>query len=70
MVSTNITDYEIYTDAANNRIIVRFPWKSGEANFDPEAAIEELSATAMLTLPGGAWNTRPFGIWFRREPGL
>ena len=53
MVSTNITDYEIYTDAANNRIIVRFPWKSGEANFDPEAAIEELSATAMLTFREG-----------------
>ena len=62
MVSTNITDYEIYTDAANNRIIVRFPWKSGEANFDPEAAIEELSATAMLTFREGMeYETTEYG---------
>ena len=62
MVSTNITDYEIYTDAANNRIIVRFPWKSGEANFDPEAAIEELSATAMLTFREGMeYETPEYG---------
>lgn len=53
MVSSNITDYEIYTDAGNNRIIVRFPWKSDETDFDPEAAIQELSATAMLTFRPG-----------------
>lgn len=62
MVSTNITDYEIYTDEANNRIIVRFPWKSGEADFDPEAAIEELSATAMLTFREGMeYETMEYG---------
>ena len=27
MVNNNITDYELYTDYENNRIIVRFPWK-------------------------------------------
>jgi len=53
MVSKNITDYEIYTDAANDKIIVRFPWKSGEADFDPETAIEEISATALLTFREG-----------------
>lgn len=53
MVSTNITDYELYTDAANNRIIVRFPWKSEEMDFDPEAAIEELASTALLTFREG-----------------
>ena len=53
MVSNNITDYEIYTDASNNRIIVRFPWKSDEADFDPEAAINELAATALLTFREG-----------------
>lgn len=53
MVSSNITDYEIYTDTSNNQIIVRFPWKSDETDFDPEAAIEELSATAMLTFRKG-----------------
>ncbi len=34
MVSKSITDYEIYTDEANDKIIVRFPWKSGESDFD------------------------------------
>ena len=53
MVSKNITDYEIYTDAANDKIIVRFPWKSGEADFDPETAIKEISATALLTFREG-----------------
>lgn len=53
MVAQNITDYELYTDEANNRIIVRFPWKSDEASFDPEEAINELAATAMLTFREG-----------------
>lgn len=53
MVSNSITDYEMYTDSVNNRIIVRFPWKSEETDFDPESAIEELSATALLTFREG-----------------
>lgn len=53
MVSQNITDYELYTDETNNRIIVRFPWKSDETDFDPEEAINELSATALLTFREG-----------------
>ena len=53
MVSSNITDYELYTDPTNNRIIIRFPWKSDEADFDPEAAIDELAATAQLTFREG-----------------
>lgn len=53
MVSQNITDYELYTDENNNRIIVRFPWKSDETDFDPETAIKELSATALLTFREG-----------------
>jgi protein-export membrane protein SecD len=53
MVNNNITDYEIYTDSGNNRIIVRFPWKSDETNFDPQSAINELSATALLTFRAG-----------------
>lgn len=53
MVSKSITDYEIYTDEANDKIIVRFPWKSDESDFDPEEAIEELSATALLTFREG-----------------
>ena len=53
MVSSNITDYELYTDPTNNRIIVRFPWKSDETDFDPESAIDELAATAQLTFREG-----------------
>ena len=53
MVSNNITDYELYTDPTNNRIIVRFPWRSDEENFDPEEAINELAATAQLTFREG-----------------
>ncbi len=62
MVAQNITDYELYTDEANNRIIVRFPWKSGETDFDPEKAINELSATAMLTFREGMeYETTEYG---------
>lgn len=53
MVSSNITDYELYTDPTNNRIIVRFPWKSDETDFDPEEAVQELAATAQLTFREG-----------------
>lgn len=61
MVSQNITDYELYTDEANNRIIVRFPWKSDEKDFDPEEAINELSATALLTFrEGGEYATMDY----------
>ncbi len=49
MVSNGITDYELYADYSSDRIIVRFPWKEDETNFDPVAAIDELAATAKLT---------------------
>lgn len=62
MVSGNITDYEIYTDAGNNCIIVRFPWKSDETDFNPETAIEELSATALLTFrEGNSYTETEYG---------
>lgn len=53
MVNQNITDYELYVDYNQDHIIVRFPWKNDETSFDPESAIEELSATAMLTFREG-----------------
>ena len=53
LVSLNITDYEVYTDTKKDRIIVRFPWKEGEVNFDPAAAIKELGDTAVLTFRDG-----------------
>ena len=40
-------------DPTNNRIIVRFPWRSDEQDYDPEAAIDELAATAQLTFRQG-----------------
>lgn len=58
LVSSNITDYELYADSSSDRIIVRYPWKEDEENFDPEAAIEEISATAQLTFrPGNSYST-------------
>jgi len=53
LVAQNITDNEVYTDAGNQRIIVRFPWREGETDFDPEEAIKELGATAVLTFRKG-----------------
>lgn len=49
LVTLNITDYEVYTDDTSNRIIVRFPWKAEEEEFDAESAIAELGDTAVLT---------------------
>ena len=49
LIGQNITDYEVYKDYNHSRIIVRFPWKNGETNFDPQKSIEELSATAQVT---------------------
>ncbi|MBQ2971440.1 MAG: SecD/SecF family protein translocase subunit [Ruminococcus sp.] len=49
MVSNGITDYELYADYGSDRIIVRFPWKEDETDFDPVKAIDELAATAKLT---------------------
>ncbi len=49
MVSSGITDYELYADYGSDRIIVRFPWKEDEKDFDPVKAIDELAATAKLT---------------------
>ena len=48
LVGQNITDSEIYTDAENKQVIVRFPWQSGESNFDPTTAVQELGKTSVL----------------------
>ncbi len=48
MLAKNITDYEAYTDTDNDQVVIRFPWQSGETDFDAAAAIEELGKTAML----------------------
>lgn len=53
MINLGITDYESYIDYDNDRIIVRFPWKNDEEDFDPQAAVKELGETAELTFREG-----------------
>ncbi len=45
----NIMDRDVTIDKDNGYVIVRFPWKADEKDFDPEAAIAELGQTAQLT---------------------
>jgi protein-export SecD/SecF family membrane protein len=45
----NIMDRDVTIDTDNGYIIVRFPWKADETNFDPQTAMAELGATAQLT---------------------
>ena len=45
----NITDREVTVDKNGGYVIVQFPWKSGETNFNPEDAIKELGQMAQLT---------------------
>lgn len=44
-----IFDRNITTEYENNRIIVEIPYKAGEKNTNPQAAIDELGKTALLT---------------------
>jgi len=55
MDAQNILDREITVDKNNGQIIIRFPWKSSEKDFNPQKAIAELGETAKLTFrdPGG-----------------
>ncbi|MBQ3330895.1 MAG: SecD/SecF family protein translocase subunit [Ruminococcus sp.] len=57
MVSNGITDYEIYADYGSDRIIVRFPWKEDDTEFDPVKAVDELAATANLTFRSPSGET-------------
>ncbi|MDX9870993.1 MAG: protein translocase subunit SecD [Clostridia bacterium] len=49
MDGQNITDRDVTIDTTNGNIIVRFPWKSDETDFDPQKAVSELGETARLT---------------------
>lgn len=53
LVGLGITDYESYIDYNKDRIIVRFPWRSDEADFDPQAAIDEIGTTARMEFRKG-----------------
>lgn len=59
LVANNITDYEVYVDYNSDKIIVRFPWQAEDDSFDPEAAVKELGATALLTFREGSENRFP-----------
>ena len=54
LVALNITDYELYVDTDADSLILEFPWQSGETDFDPEAAIQEIGTTAYLTFREGS----------------
>ena len=45
----NILDRDVTIDKENGYVFVRFPWKTGETDFDPETAIAELGSMAHLT---------------------
>ncbi len=49
MDNLQILDREITVDKNNGRILVRFPWRSDEADFNPEVALQELGEMARLT---------------------
>ena len=57
LVGLGITDYESYVDNNKNRIIVRFPWKNDEANFNPQTAIDEIGTTAKMVFRKGSSAT-------------
>ncbi len=46
---SNILDRDVTIDEANGYVLVRFPWKADETDFDPQSALAELGETAMLT---------------------
>ena len=46
LVGLNVTDYELYVDNNSDSLILEFPWQSGETDFDPESAIQEIGTTA------------------------
>lgn len=45
----NILDREITIDNKNGEVLVRFPWKSDETDFNPQEAVAELGQMAVLT---------------------
>ena len=52
----NILDREVTVNKESGYIIVRFPWKSGEVDFNPEESIAELGEMAELTFQDESEN--------------
>ena len=57
LVGLGITDYESYVDSNKDRIIVRFPWKTDESDFNPQTAIDEIGTTAKMVFRKGSTAT-------------
>ena len=68
LVANNITDYEVYVDYNSDKIIVRFPWQAEDDSFDPEAAVKELGATALLTFREGSEKSLSNGQTYEDLP--
>ncbi len=58
LVNLGITESEVRTDTKNKQVVVRFPWKPDESDFDPTTAIAELGETAVLKFCEGEDNTK------------
>ncbi len=52
----NILDRDVTTDQTNGMILLRFPWKADETDFDPAKAIQELGSMAHLTFRDPSGN--------------
>ena len=69
MVGKGITDYELYADYGNECIIVRFPWKENETEFDPIKTVNDLGATAKLTFRDPDGNVLMDGKYVKKATG-
>lgn len=52
----NIMDRDVTIDKESGYVIVNFPWKADETDFNPAKAIEELGDTAQLTFQDAEGN--------------
>ncbi len=65
--SKNIMDREVIPDVNSGYIIVRFPWKADETEFDPETAMTELGETAKLTFRDADNNILVDGVHVKKS---
>ena len=56
LLAKGITESEVRTDSENHQVVVRFPWQSGETDFDPTTAVADLGETAVLKFCEGETN--------------
>lgn len=56
LVSSGVTDYELYADTDTDRLLVSFPWKNNDSQ-NISGTIESLSQSAELLFIGGVPNS-------------